>query len=156
MKRLCLILVALGLLGSVATATEFGIQTAVQPMHWTYTMADTIAGTNNNRYDLTSWQGLVMIEFTSDKAGSLYWWNADSTEFANQEQYIAPRRTGGYCDSIPVINADSTSICDSCTIWFPFNAGEVVTITSRKEIDSMEVYNSDAAAATVRIIGQRR
>ena len=154
MRRLIIMLALVAILaGPVLGQMPFSTQTAVQPLHWTDTVNDTIAGTNNNRYvfsDWARWNAITYVVFTSDKAGSLYWWNADSTQFADKDNYIAPRRTGGDCDSIPVVTPDS------CTCWYPFNAGEVVTINSRYTIDSMEVYNTDASAATIRLMGQRR
>jgi len=148
MKRLILALL-LVVLAVPVVAQEFGIQTAVQPLAWPYTMCDTIAATNNNRYDLSDWKGCVSIDFTSDQPGSLYWWNADSTQFANKAAYIAPRRCGGDCDSLPVVTPDS------CTIWWHYEAGEVVTITSKEVIDSLEAYN-EGTLAEIRMIGQRR
>lgn len=151
--RLLIALALVGILASPAGATQFSTQTSVQPLSWTMTMCDTIATANNNRYvisDWALWKGLVSIDFTSDQAGSLYWWNADSTQFADKAAYISPRRCGGDCDSIPVVTPDS------CTIWFKFKADEVVTITSKEVIDSLEVYNTSGSTANIRLIGQRR
>jgi hypothetical protein len=141
MRRLILALL-LVMIAIPVTAQEFVVQTAVQPLSWTATLTDTVAAADNNRYvfsDMAPWEAVVSIDFTSDQAGSLYWWNADSTQYANWYNFCSPRKAQ-----------------DSSDCWWSFKAGEVVTITSRLTIDSLEAYNEGGSVANVRLIGQRR